>query len=168
MAGKIDRNARNKLRYLIGIDPGTNTGMVVFDRIAGKMVFWKKGDFWSVYDCILENYTPEVARIVIEDPNQINPTWARNMKKPGSNPKRMQKISQDVGMNKREAKLLFNRFKALGWKVEKHSPAGLGPKWKYPHFARQMKITDPAWAKKLAQDNHEHVRDAARILQKAL
>ncbi len=154
---------------VIGIDAGTNTGLVTwnFDPFQSEnscMGQWHQGDFWSVYDLIINGYHPTTTAIIIEDPNEIPPVWAKSGSK---NQKTKDKISQDVGKNKREASLLVKRFEDKGFLTVPVSPKGLGPKWSHNKFVREMQLTSDAY-NVLDKKKYNHVRDAARILKSQL
>ena len=126
------------------------------------------GDFWSTYDYISRHRVSEELLIVIEDPNEMPPTFRRNLKPGGNVEKRMQKISQNVGMNKREASLLVKRLRDLGYQVVTPSPKGLGKKWNANRFCREMNVDDPVAQMEYEKQKWQHVFDAARLLKYVL
>lgn len=103
----------------IGIDPGVTTGFAAWDGKLRKFIVIKSFSFW---DCILEvqyykdNFIfgcgrdsieisgKQVKQIVIEDPNFNRPTFVRAN---SVNDHTFNKISQNVGSNKRDAQLLI-------------------------------------------------------------
>ncbi len=145
--------------YVIGVDPGTHTGVVVWDLELGRVIEWHLGDFWSAHDWMRVYHSAETV-LVIEDPNKIPPTF----KRPGQKRKQMEKIAGDVGKNKREASLLVKRFEEYGYQILTPSPQGLGPKYTIGEFLNKCGITNTAWLTKLKQKNHQHVWDGLRAV----
>lgn len=137
---------RKTFKRIVGIDPGQHTGVAIYDRVSKEWVL-RTEDFWSAYD-ILKTFSRETTLIVIETPRKF--MYARNDKFTG--PDVRNRMSSDMGGNRREAELLAARFESLGFTVNWIVPAG--SKWCAKTLKRYTGIT--------ARTN-EHVRDAVRL-----
>ena len=96
----------------IGIDPGVNTGFAVWDSEEKQFVEISTLDFWRAIDRVNDFWYEEDLTIVIEDPGQHRTTYARHRTQKGQN-----RINQNVGAANREATLLIERFRQLGYTV---------------------------------------------------
>ena len=87
----------------IGIDPGANTGFAIWDAIHKKIVFTKTYTFWDCIEhLILLNNKPNFDFVVvIEKPSGNKPTFSHHTRN-------REKISQNVGENKRDEKLIVD------------------------------------------------------------
>ncbi len=126
------------MRIFIGIDPGVHTGLCMI--VDGKIKLLATIDFWKAVDTIksaknlatLEHGTIGLAQaltVVIEDPSQNKPTFARGVE----GMKRQSRISQNVGSNKREATLLIefcerNKIKVIASRPSSRSMTKLDAK----------------------------------------
>lgn len=138
----------------IGIDPGVKTGFAVWDSESRSYVRIDTLDFWGTYDGVIYEYYPSDALpvIVIEDPSQNRPTFDKGER----GARRREKISQNVGANKREGQLLADRFESLGFEVRRVRPAkGTGSKMNAPAFSRLTGFTGRT---------SQHGRDAAMLV----
>lgn len=107
-------------KYFVGIDAGRSTGWAIWDATDKKFVelctltFWetikKINDMTYLCEANLDRYV-----IVIENPNLNKPTWGRKILRKGKwidMPTPMHdRVSQNVGMNKRDAQLLIEYCK---------------------------------------------------------
>lgn len=109
----------------------------------------KSMPFWDAID-LLDHYAENIpdAVVIIENPNLNKPVFARKVNK-----KSLQRIAQNVGMNKRDAKLLINYCKKIGLDV------------------RQVKPTSSKWDAKMLKTitgitkrSNSHVRDAIKLI----
>lgn len=91
----------------IGIDPGENTGVAVWnstDKVFEQLrtlSFWESIFFLIDYKRLKDN-NDIALNIVIEDVTQNKPTFER-----GANAKANTRISQNVGMNKNDCKRMI-------------------------------------------------------------
>lgn len=138
-------------RYLIGIDPGRNIGLAVYDMQTRALV------------CV-ETYTDEIAAmqtvkvyhdcggalVRVEDPARNKPVFAR----PGVSARGMMKIAQNVGANKQMAEDFIRRLKLFGFDVQAVAPRRAG-KVDAIDFVRLT-----GWRARCSQ----HARDAAMLV----
>lgn len=95
-----DRLAR-VVSTFIGIDPGANTGFAIWDATNKKIVFIKTYTFWDCIEhLILLKSKPGFEFVVfIEKPSGNKPTFSHHSRN-------REKISQNIGENKRDEKLI--------------------------------------------------------------
>lgn len=104
-------------RIYMGIDPGVNTGIAVWNSSKGRFDALKTLTFWEAIDELQQwanlahEFMPK--KIIVEDPNMISTTFVR----PGVFGRSHAKISQNVGAVKRDAQLIIEKCKALGFEV---------------------------------------------------
>lgn len=104
-------------RIFIGIDPGVNTGIAIWNSSRGRFDALKTLTFWQAIEeleqwaNLAQEFVPK--KIIMEDPNMHSPTFKRK----GVFGARENKISQNVGSNKRDAQLLLQKCTALGFIV---------------------------------------------------
>ena len=131
---------------VVGIDPGIDTGYAVYDVLFNELTEAVTISFWEAWNkAALMN--PAQVLYVVEDPAQNKPVWNRNLPKNAN-----LKVAQDVGGNKREARLMIKGLRRLGFVVDAVRPEG--PKWTSRYFRG---IT--GYEGRVS----EHVRDAARL-----
>lgn len=99
----------NKLKYIIGIDPGVHNGFAVWCKTTRSMPYIKTYHFWDLItelNRLREQQELEMIEMqfIIEDPSQNRPTFN---KRSVANQAAQNKISQNVGENKRIAKLII-------------------------------------------------------------
>jgi hypothetical protein len=133
-------------RFVIGIDPGVRTGLAAYDRQTKVITLAITSDFWGALDLITDSYAPDTAEIVIENPGLNRPTFRQH----GQSGR--EKISQNVGSNKAEARLLIARFLQLGYPVRGIKPTSA--KWDAEYVRRVTGYTRRA---------SEHARDAIKL-----
>jgi hypothetical protein len=146
------------ISYAIGIDPGVNTGFAVYDRKQRVLARCETGTFWSIYDAVVDTYRPGDAVIIIECAKRIPLYGGRYTEVEARDPTARQKLGRDkiasnIGANIREATLLAERFKSLGYDV-RLTPPLKAAKWKSEEFQRITKFTGRT---------SNHARDAARL-----
>lgn len=115
----------DKIKYVIGIDGGTNNGYCVFDRDDSKIIKMKTLSFWELIN-ELDSYFFNNSKIrldnclfIVEDPNQIKPNFQYNKKFKRNtsiigNISIYDKISQNIGMNKRTTQLIHEYISSKG------------------------------------------------------
>lgn len=152
MIASKQKNNQPTVECFIGIDPGSTTGFAAWDPRLKEFEEFKSGGFWEIYRRVLD-YPRKTTVIFLEDPNLIRPTFPRKASR-----REMMKISQNVGMNKRDAQLLMIGFMAGGHIVHPIKPQGrkgVRRKWTAETF---MNITGHH------EGLNEHVRDAAMMV----
>jgi len=108
-----------RYKHYIGIDPGTHTGIAVWNVEEQKLEDYFTSVFWGCIDYLKGAVVVlEGLRVLVEDPNQIKPTFNRWQSRRVN-----ETISQRVGMNKRDAQLILefcerNLIDAAGVKPE--------------------------------------------------
>lgn len=126
---------RTYATHIIGIDPGAHTGFAIWDCKAKKITQIATFDFWECIEKIYElaysthfNFSDvrtEIA-VVIENPGGNRPTFREHQTK------FREKLSQNIGMNKRDAQLIIQYCERSGIKVlpiipGKHSQSKVKP-----------------------------------------
>jgi hypothetical protein len=156
-AGKIAQTAKARKRYAIGIDPGVKTGFAVWDTENRRFLAIETRDFWSVFFGVLRSpiFSASTAMIVIEVAHHA-PTY-RHLKAEGQNAHTLSKIARNVGQVTREAQLLVEGFRLLGYEVIEQPP--LGKKGKAADDRAQFQRLT-----KWTQQTSQHARDAARMV----
>jgi hypothetical protein len=96
----------NNYKFIIGIDPGLNTGFAVYQIDRKEIIGTDTLDFWQTIARI--NLYDKEALIVIENPDLNKPMFYN--KYGNQNIRKYNKIAQNVGMNKKEAILLIQYF----------------------------------------------------------
>lgn len=145
-----------KRRFVVGIDPGVTTGVAVWDRDERTFFATFSGDFVQAKHFIVDNYDPEIAEVIVEDPSLNKPTFGGGYHggvDEGEVAKR-EKISRNVGMNQREAKLWVMTLEDRGYDVRTSRPSG--PKWSAQHVKRLTGYD--------GRPNNQNVRDAIRLV----
>jgi hypothetical protein len=140
-------------KIFIGIDPGVNTGVAVWNSTKGRfeklltLSFWEAIKFLEDTANVAQEFMPR--KIIMEDPNMKSPTFKRK----GVFGARENKISQNVGSNKRDAQLLQEKCKSLGFNVVCIAPGAN----KYINLnAKQFQLNT-----RCMLQSSQHSRDAA-------
>lgn len=137
----------------IGIDPGTKTGFAVWDCAAQAFIEIMTYDFWTAYHEGLgwwarARMDNKKLYIRVEDPSGNKPVFGRGVKG-----RKNLKIAQNVGMNKKEARLLIEGYRRAGIVVDPVVPKQ--SKWTAQTFKQFSN-----WPHR----TNEHQRDAARMV----
>lgn len=135
-------------RFVIGIDPGVESGFAVWDRITRRFVSIDTLKFWDVIDRV-QVFGIHEAKVIVEVAH-LAPTF-RHLKAEGTNVNTLSKIARNVGQVTREAQLLVEGLRRLGYDVREVKPQG---KKKQAEFKR---IT--GWSKR----TNQHERDSAMM-----
>lgn len=138
---------------LIGIDPGTNTGYAEYDPHTKKILLTLQTNFWDTVERIAAMKARGLRfRVFIEDPNGNAVTFSKKYVY-GKTDMTREKISQDVGRNKQEARLLIEYFERQGIPYRAFVPD-----------KRKLDATEfrklTGYLKRISQ----HERDAARLV----
>lgn len=138
----------------IGIDPGVDTGVCVWDADQQTILRLDTLGFWSVIGLLsaYKNQHGELLSVVIEDPN-LNKAmhWQQKKSVRGFNP--ATKIAQNVGQNKKEAELIIKYLEANQFSYEAIRPVTrkIGARV-FKHLSGYKDRTN------------QHVRDAAMLV----
>lgn len=143
-------------KYLIGIDPGRNTGICVYSQTDNKIVELSTfTNFWYLvkyFDGIGNMYPLGIQfKFILEDPQLNDPVFISG--RHGLSTRQMLKVAQDVGRNKEQAYLLIEYMKIQTRNFITVQPTQ--SKWKPEYFQRLT-----GWEGK----SNEHTRDAARLV----
>lgn len=136
----------------VGIDPGKNTGVAVWDCKEEKFLLLETMSFWTTFTTVTVDLWPKHEKLlaIVEDPRGNNPVFNR-----GHKGKRNLKIAQNVGMNKKEAGLLIEGFRRSGIPTR-----GVVPKQSKINAAQFKQMTG------YQGRTNEHKRDAGRLVYK--
>ena len=97
-------------KIIIGIDPGEHTGIAILDQ--NKKFHLSTKTFWGAIE-ILNSYPAGTLKVYIEDPGQNKPVFdhfkipVEFSRKVGDKLNYIGRIAQNIGENKRMAKLLI-------------------------------------------------------------
>ena len=95
--------------YYIGVDPGTNTAIALWDSRDNKLEYVNTYKFWEAISALELWFKDEERRkdtlVVIEDCIRNKPTFGRE--NPNMNRASLDRKAQNVGMVKRDTKLLL-------------------------------------------------------------
>lgn len=141
-------------QYVIGLDPGKNCGFAVYDRRSKKLTELKTLSFWQTIE-ELDSWVADAGlqgfEVFIEDVEAVSPTFR---KKGVANQYALNKVSQNVGANKRDCQLLKERMTGLGIKFTPVDPRQKMAKMDAEIFQRYT-----GWN----ESSSQHSRDAAII-----
>lgn len=143
-------------KLYVGIDPGANTGIAEWDgkefTHMATYTFWEAIYYlMTILDCARARNLDMI--IYIEDPN-LNPA-THDHQETKSNIR--EKISQNVGSNKRDAQLLIEYCeKWMKYKVHRIKPS----KYSASKLSAEKFRTQTGYTKQTSQ----HVRDAAMLV----
>lgn len=143
-----------KKRFVVGIDPGVNTGFALWDRLTTEIRMMHTWDFWKVIDWFRTgpiSIDPNNYFVIIETPNAARTLYAR--KDDQSEGRGRERMASNVGSNRREAELLADGIERLGFEVRRVTPTR--SKWTAADLKRKTGIT---------QRTNEHVRDAIALV----
>lgn len=139
-------------RYAIGIDPGVNTGLAVWDRTEKKLIECRTVDFWSAYWHLINTYQIFDTDMYVELSKGMGMYW-RNRQEAAGSPVVLQSKAKMMGSVIRESELLIKGLRHVGYNVVECKPTR-EKKWDQQYFKRLT-----GWEKQA----NEHARDAARL-----
>jgi hypothetical protein len=140
-------------KFIIAIDAGLHTGVAVYD-CRQRTFDLKTLDFWRCVDFVC-SFDPADALIVVEDPAQNKPVFHERLI--GKEIPAQLRKAQNVGSNKREARLLIERFRQKGFSVVPIRPKAT--KWTQEQVRRHTGLN---------VRTNEHTRDAVRLIYSIL
>jgi hypothetical protein len=140
---------QQKKRYTLGLDPGRDTGVAVFDRETDKITLARSVTFWGFFREILPSYPPDSADVIIEDARLNKSLYARH---DNQNAGTREAIGRKVGSVQAESRLIIEGLRLMGYNVLPIKPSG--QKWDAVMLKRMTGITTRT---------NEHVRDAIRF-----
>ena len=143
------------LRFLVGIDPGQETGIAVWDE---QHRWWTMIETYNFHELMkwAETVSPETRGqmvVVVESAKQL-PIYHNKHGQAGKGIK----LARSIGENNRECELVIGELKRKGFNVFVFVPASnwqnKNAKWSAADLARQTGYTDRT---------NEHERDALRF-----
>jgi hypothetical protein len=137
--------------FVVGIDPGVTTGVCIWSRTKDKVLTWCEKDFFTVQDYLLSCF-PDKTNVAIY---VEHPFGGHILNKKGASltGEVQDKYIGNAGGNRREAQLLAESLRRLGFDVELVSPVR-EEKWdakKFRLFTGSVKA------------GSQHERDAVRL-----
>lgn len=144
-------------RYIAGVDPGVKTGFALWNREEKRFEWVETSTFWEVFfritkSCVLN---PANTHIVIEVAH-LAPFTFRQRRGKAESFATMDRMARNVGQVTREAQLLVEGFRRLGFTVSEQKPLG---KAKKADDDRKQFERLTGWTERTSQ----HARDAARL-----
>ncbi len=135
-------------RYVAGVDPGSSTGVSIFDRNAGRIVMITTTDFFGVGPWLVRMVRVSDLKVFVELPARF--VYLRNE---GLNTKVRDNLLHKAGGNRREAELLAEMLKREGFDVDTVAPVRAA-KWDQAKFQVLCKSK---------RQTNQHERDSARL-----
>lgn len=111
---------RGELDHVVGIDPGTATGIADYDVVAGELCIVECWRFWIAYEFLVSFYDRSSTLVIVEDASLISPTFHHKALTEAAKAK----TSQRVGQVKRESQLLIEGLRRAGFFVQGVKPRG--------------------------------------------
>lgn len=160
MGNQISRIESIGRRLLIGIDPGSSTGICILDEQSREIRSLYLMDFWTTYE-LLQRSQPSLApvsQVYIEQPSLVKAMYGRHTSSLANSPKSTiatrDKIVWNSAENSREGLLLRDGLRRIGFTVFDVKPVGR-KKWTSEQFQAIMRYPDRS---------NQHVRDAAFLV----
>lgn len=138
-------NEHKTFRYYIGIDPGVNTGIAVWERPNKKFIYISSGKILDVMDMVEKAIISRNSFIKCEDPRKAG----------AGRQKKDYNIAQGAGSIKRDAQIWEDFLKKHNADFVMLKPAAAFTKWKADKFQQLTKWT---------HQTNEHGRDAAMLV----
>lgn len=148
----MSESTRTPLKpFIVGIDPGVKTGVGLYSRPQDKVLTWCEKDFFTVQD-YLTNSFPDKSQVMVY---VEHPFGGHVMSKKGSQLEGevQDKYIGNAGGNRREAQLLAESLRRLGFNVELVNPVR-EQKWDSKRFRLFTGSSESA---------SQHERDAVRL-----
>jgi hypothetical protein len=136
---------------VIGIDPGVETGYAVWCRSRKQFLELVTLTFWTAYDRVTA-LSPTDVEIFIENPDSKRSMYERT--EMVQEQRKRERMATNIGSNRREASLLIERLRALGYTVTAVRPM-TARKWTAEQFTRYTRHQGRT---------SQHVRDAGRLV----
>jgi len=154
-AEEATMNRREEYRTVVAIDPGATTGVAaIWPDDESAAVQTEAEDFWTVYHRAGKHGDPSDTLFIVEAPYKTGITHQRLIA--GQQRLKAQlKIAQNAGGVQREADLLVEGLRELGYDVVEHEPS-TSKKW--DHESLEGLIGE--WN----GSSNEHTRDALMML----
>ena len=142
-----------------GVDPGIKTGYAEWDAVKQQFTEVKTANFWTVYneaELPLRMFPHDLLTTVyvIENPALNSPVFDRGVERKDH----AQTIARHVGSNQREAQLLIEGIRILGYQVIEVKPKKTS--------SRKGKITHEDFVRltRYKGRTSQHARDAAMMV----
>lgn len=144
----------------IGIDPGENMGVALYDKSKGLRLytfnFWQLADF--IENKVVPAYKTEATYLphfYVENPNLNGFIYRQRLNNKNLN--EALRMAQNVGMNKADAKRIIELIRKHGLIVEEIRPMSSSQKWTADFFTKLYGQ---------AISTNQHVRDAAKLISR--
>lgn len=146
-------------RLLIGVDPGSITGVSIISLNPHQIKSLFTMDFWSLYNLLNQqkDILVPICQIHIEQPSMVKSLYARHAKRLNELKSEVQtrdKIVWNSAENAREGILLRDGLRNLGYTVFDCRPVGR-KKWTSEQFQQATGYSDRS---------NQHVRDATFLV----
>lgn len=154
------------IRFWIGIDPGENTGIAVWDNTEKSVRFTACLDFWDTV-AFLETAWKKHCAVVLEAPQlATGALYARHDNE--QNARKRVRMARNVGANHNDAKRLREKMQRLGLIVIEVRPTAKGrrmvdPETKKPYTGKWHPEEVKLATGYDGNPNNEHVRDAIML-----
>ena len=150
---------------LIGLDPGQNTGLAVYDPGAGRLLRCETLSFWEAQAAFVGALVPvgdggDVGLVVIEDAREL-PIYARHRKQELTREAR-DRLCRGVGHVDRDTELWSEWLRLAGYRVQLVPPPR--PSRFDPSRSRKWTAEDLERITGWTEPTSEHARDAARLV----
>ncbi len=107
-------DAAGRYTYAIGIDPGAETGIAIWNRVEKRFEKIESLDFWSAFAYIVNTFDVKDCRLFIELTKGV-PVY--NRYRGEGNQAMVLKIAMNAGGVVRESELLIEGFRQAGFEV---------------------------------------------------
>lgn len=138
----------------IGLDPGQSTGVAIWDSSKKEFLTIRTCDFWDAISVLMDAKDRHIDLMVtLENPDANKPVFRGKFAAHVDNNRKMDKIAQNIGSNKRDGQLLAEFCANAEIPVVLVTPT----KGKYTRetFEKLTKYTKPT---------SQHGRDAAMLV----
>lgn len=137
--------------FVIGIDPGVKTGVALWSRTQDKVLAWCEKDFFTVHDYLISIF-PDKTQVTVYVEHPFG-GHIKTKRAAGLTGGAADVYTGNAGGNRREAQLLAESLRRLGFDVELVNPVK-ETKWDSKRFRLFTGSTKPT---------SQHERDAARL-----
>ncbi len=141
---------RSSMGFLVGLDPGEQTGLALYDPMAGRLRFCTSMSFWKAVQWFGTVAGP-VAVVVIEDARKL-PVYGRHRAVRGA---RRDKLARNIGRIDRDTQLWLEYLTGRGYRVVLSHPSARQQKWSAQTFRQITRYQGRT---------NEHARDAAQLV----
>jgi len=143
-----------QVKYTVGIDPGSTTGLAVYNHEKEQITKIMTLDFWSCYQTLAAAKNKAEWYIVIEAPNKTA-MYGRQSKIAGEKSASYgNRMMSNAASNAREAELLADGLEKLGFQIKRVRPKRRNHKTAAEDVAHVQALTG------YMERTNAHTRDA--------